>query len=363
LLNRKILYIDDKEANLKAFKALLRRDYEIFTCSDPLEAIELVEKEGVALVIADYKMPVMTGVAFLEQVRLRFPHTVRILLSGHADINAVIESVNKGEVFRFIKKPWIEELLINEINNAFELYDTKQNLEYKNAELERAYRELSYFTYSAAHNLTGPVATVQGLVSLIRDEPEKQAEYLEYIEQTLHVLNNHLRNIISFNQNKLEKLEYESLELSSFLSDILGEFRFYPGFDALDVHVNVQQDSTFVSDMSRLNLILSNLVINSIKYRDIRKPKHELSIRAHCTEGYLELRIRDNGIGIEKENLSRVKEIFFREATDRLGSGIGLFIVNETIEKMGGEMRIESEKGHYTEFIITLPSVHEAENE
>lgn len=360
-MNRRILYIDDKEANLLAFKALLRRDFEIFTCSDPLEALEMVEREDIALVVADYKMPIMTGVAFLEQVRIRFPHTVRILLSGHADINAVIESVNKGEVFRFIKKPWIEELLINEISNAFELYDTKQNLEFKNQELERAYRELSYFTYSAAHNLTGPVATVQGLIGLMREEPEKQTEYIEYIEQTLHVLNNHLRNIISFNQNKLEKLEVESVELSVFISDMLTEFRYYPGFDTLDVEVAVQQKGTFLSDLSRLNLIFSNLIINCIKYRDVHKSTHLLSIRCTCEEGYMMTRIRDNGIGIEKENLDKVKEIFFREATDRLGSGLGLFIVNETIEKMGGNMRIDSEKGHYTEFVISLPSMSDDE--
>lgn len=355
-MNRKILYIDDKEANLHAFKALLRRDYQVYTATDPNEAIDVIQEEEVALVVADYKMPKMTGVAFLEKVRQEFPGTVRILLSGHADINAVIESVNRGEVFRFIKKPWIEQLLLNELNNAFELYDTKENLALKNEELENAYKELSYFTYSAAHNLTGPVATVQGLTRLLRDEPEMHNEYLGYIDDTLHAMNTHLRNIISFNKNKIDQVLWEEVDLKKFFATMMADFKFYPGFSEMDVNVSVSQDGTFISDNTRLNLICSNLIINAIKYQDENKEKRWLNVDCHCKDGVTKINIEDNGIGIAPENLKRVTQIFFREASDRLGSGIGLFIVGQTLHKLNGSFQIESEKGESTRISVTLPS-------
>lgn len=356
MTNRTILYIDDKEANLRAFKALLRRDYRVFISTDAQEAFDTIAREDIALIIADYKMPRMTGVAFLEQVRQRFPNTVRMLLSGHADIDAVIESVNRGEVFRFIKKPWIEQLLINEIKNAFELYDAKQHLQQKNKELETAYKELSYFTYSAAHNLTGPVATVQGLTNLMRTEPERQEEYLSYIEDTLQALNNHLRNIISFNKNKLDRVTLESIDLQSFFRNLMGDFTYYPGFSDMDVQLQVAQSDNFTCDATRLNLICSNLVINAIKYRDTSKSKQTLHVHCECQEGNAVITVLDNGVGISESNLEKVTEIFFREASDRLGSGIGLFIVAETLEKLNGTLKIESEKGAYTRIHLHIPS-------
>ncbi len=355
--NRKIIYVDDKQGNLNAFKALLRRDFHVLISTQPQEALEMIGKEQVPVVITDFKMPLMNGVVFLSKVRELYPDTVRILLSGHADIEAVIESVNKGEVFRFIKKPWIDELLINEIKNAFELYDTRQSLHGRNKELRLAYEELAYFTYSAAHNLTGPVATLRGLLNLIKTEPEQTEEYLEYLDQTLDALNVHLTNIISFNKNKIDEMSPKEIDFEALLSGLLLEVSRIPGYADLNVDLKINQSGSFTGDSSRLTLIFSNIILNAIKYQDKEKQHRELIIRVDATEELMKAEFRDNGVGISEENLPRIFDIFFRESTGQLGSGIGLYIVKQAMDRLNGVMKVESEKGIYTSVVAEIPSL------
>lgn len=356
---RKIIYVDDKDANLLAFKALLRRTFKVYTSNNPQEAINLIGAEKIAVVITDFKMPLMNGVEFLSLVRAKYPDTVRILLSGHADINAVIESVNKGEVFRFIKKPWIDELLINEINNAFELYDTRQNLHEKNDQLKSAYEELAYFTYSAAHNLTGPVATLKGLLDLIKNEPEKTAEYLDYTSQTLESMSGHLANVISFNKNKVEEIKPRIIDFEKLISTSIKEVELVPGRNAIDIQTHVVQKGEFVSDYSRISLIFSNIILNAIKFVDNRKTENLLKISVAANSESASVEIEDNGIGISEENLPRIFDIFFREATGQVGSGIGLYIVKQALERIKGEIEVGSEKGAFTRFHIKLPALRQ----
>lgn len=359
MTNRRVLYVDDREGNLNAFKGLLRRDYEIHISTNPVSALELIGQEDIAVVITDYKMPEMTGVEFLEKVRDQYPHTVRILISGHADIEAVIQSINKGEVFRFIRKPWHEEILISEINQAFELYDAKLDLSQKNDALRQAYEELSFFTYSAAHNLTGPVATIQGLVELFKKEPENQKDLINYIENTALAMRNHLKNIIAFNKNKVEPVDIREINVVELINENLNDFEPYPDFSELKVRVDVKQNEAFVSDAHRLNRIITNLISNVIKYRDVDKDTNELNITGEVNEEGLKLEISDNGIGIKEENLEKISQIFFREPSSELGSGIGMYIVEQTTEKLGGKFELESTKGEFTKYTFHFPSLKE----
>ncbi len=121
-----ILYVDDEHQNLVSFKAAFRRDYNILTANSAHEAIELLKTRDVALIITDQRMPEMTGVQFLEHIIPSYPDTVRMVLTGFSDVEAIISAINTGRVFRYVTKPWDETELRMTIENAFHLYGLQQ---------------------------------------------------------------------------------------------------------------------------------------------------------------------------------------------------------------------------------------------
>ncbi len=117
-----ILYVDDEKHNLVAFKASFRRYYNIFTASSAEEGFKILQENEICLIITDQRMPVMTGIQFLEKVIPQYPDTIRIILTGFSDVEAIIGAINTGQVFRYINKPWNENELKMTIDNAIQLY-------------------------------------------------------------------------------------------------------------------------------------------------------------------------------------------------------------------------------------------------
>ncbi len=122
-----ILYVDDEQHNLITFKATFRRKYKVHTASSGAEGLQLLRKHDISMVISDQRMPGMTGVAFLEQVALECPDVIRIILTGYSDVEAIINAINKGEIFRYITKPWSEQELQMTIENARQVYELEFN--------------------------------------------------------------------------------------------------------------------------------------------------------------------------------------------------------------------------------------------
>ncbi|HEY0056765.1 MAG TPA: response regulator [Pedobacter sp.] len=125
-----VLYVDDEENNLISFKANFRIKYNVLTALSGDEAMSILEKKHVDVIITDQRMPNMTGVEFLEKVLEKNEEPMRILLTGYADMNAVVDAVNKGKIFHYLSKPWNEEELDMTIKRAYEVY--LQKLELKN---------------------------------------------------------------------------------------------------------------------------------------------------------------------------------------------------------------------------------------
>jgi response regulator RpfG family c-di-GMP phosphodiesterase len=139
----RILYVDDEENNLQAFKATFRRNYEIYLALSAKEAREIVQNHDVQIIITDQRMPDETGVDFLASIIASNPDPIRILLTGYTDIQAVIDAINKGQVYHYLTKPWEEEYMKNVISNAFEVYSLRrenkqltEDLMLKNKELQ-----------------------------------------------------------------------------------------------------------------------------------------------------------------------------------------------------------------------------------
>lgn len=143
-----VLYVDDEENNLVSFKATFRLKYNVMTAISGDEAIKILETKPVEIIITDQRMPNMTGVEFLESVLEKNPEPMRILLTGYADLNAVIDAVNKGKIFHYLTKPWNEEELDITIKRAYDLYriqkdekELTEKLGVSNAQLEFLLRQ------------------------------------------------------------------------------------------------------------------------------------------------------------------------------------------------------------------------------
>lgn len=139
-----ILYVDDEENNLISFKANFRLKYKVFIAISGDEALKILEKNAVDVIITDQRMPQMTGVQFLEKVLEKHPDPMRILLTGYADMSAVVDAVNKGKIFHYLTKPWNEEELDISINRAYEVLLKKRELESMNGKLATSNDQLEF---------------------------------------------------------------------------------------------------------------------------------------------------------------------------------------------------------------------------
>ncbi|MDF2158613.1 response regulator [Algoriphagus sp. CAU 1675] len=140
----KILYVDDEENNLQAFKATFRRDYKIFLANSAKEGIDILNNEDIEIVITDQRMPETTGVEFLETIIPTHPSPIRILLTGYTDIQAVIDAINKGQVYHYLTKPWEEDYLRTVIKNAYEIFTLRRENEQLTQALIKANEQLEF---------------------------------------------------------------------------------------------------------------------------------------------------------------------------------------------------------------------------
>lgn len=139
-----VLYVDDEENNLHAFKATFRLKYNVYTALSGAQALEIVKTNPIHIIITDQRIPEMTGVQFLEEVIAIAPDPMRILLTGYADLDAVIDSVNKGKIFHYLSKPWEEKELDDTIERAYAVYDERQKTTENVSKLEVSNEQLEF---------------------------------------------------------------------------------------------------------------------------------------------------------------------------------------------------------------------------
>ena len=140
----KILYVDDEQNNLIAFKAAFRREYDIKTALSSKEGKELMKENEFHIILSDQRMPEQTGVEFFEEIRHIYPQLMRILVTGYTDIQAVIEAINRGEVYRYVTKPWVEEDLRITIKQAFEIFSLREENAQLTESLIQANKQLEF---------------------------------------------------------------------------------------------------------------------------------------------------------------------------------------------------------------------------
>ncbi|HVZ26579.1 MAG TPA: response regulator, partial [Sediminibacterium sp.] len=288
LLEQKIrlLYIDDEANNLLAFQAGFRRLYEIYTAETVAEGMNILNDKDIQVIIADQRMPKTTGVEFFNIIRKAHPDPVRILLTGYSDLDSVIDAINKGEIFRYIKKPWDDIELTSAIQNAYEMYQTRKQLKMKIDELQKANDELNRFVYSTSHDLRSPLANILGILNLAKMQqtsPETN-DYFSMIESCVNKMDGFIHKTIEYYKGiRLENIN-EPIDFRKMFDDSIALCNMQNPKIVFDVHVD--QSVEFTSDSFRLSLILNNLISNAVKYQreDEQHPTVKLTALVSTTE-------------------------------------------------------------------------------
>ena len=359
-----ILYVDDEQKNLDSFKVIFRRDYDITVASSAMEGMKIMEEKDVKLVITDQRMPNMTGVEFLEKISDIYPDVTRVILTGYSDEEAIISAINKGKVFRYITKPWKKDELRQTIDYALEAYRLKSQNKELLERLKKANKELDEFVYRASHDLRAPIASILGLINLAKNEsdPSKLREYLDMKEKSIHKLDHLLKDVIQFSRNShlevnTEDIDFEQLILSSF------ELHKYFEFAAsVKKDYEIKGDEPFKSDKFRIEIILNNLISNAIRYSNLDANNPELYVGIEVGKDWATIKVKDNGVGIGPEQMDRIFDMFYRGIDDNTGSGLGLYIVKETIDKLSGRVYVNSELGKGSEFVVEIPNQNRLED-
>jgi signal transduction histidine kinase/ligand-binding sensor domain-containing protein len=223
-------------------------------------------------------------------------------------------------------------------------------------QLNKTIKELDAFLYSASHDLASPLKSILGLVNLAKREQidPTTLSYLDHIEKSVRKLEGVIHTLMQHSFNTKAEAQIQRINLKEFIQETIQELDFMDETKEM-AFTYCLDDARVIADPTRLKIILSNLISNSIKYRDPKKPSNIVEFRFGQTEHTWTLEISDNGIGIEQSRLERVFDMFYRATESAKGSGLGLYIVKDTVERLGGKIEAHSEFGRWTKFILTFP--------
>lgn len=147
-----VLYVDDEINNLNSFKAAFRRDFDVYVAQSARDGRKILDTNEIGVIITDQRMPGMTGIEFLESILDVYPDTIRILLTGFSDMNAVMDAINRGQVYKYLVKPWQNEELKLYIQNALEIYHLRKENKELAYKLHLANKELDMLNKSRVRN-------------------------------------------------------------------------------------------------------------------------------------------------------------------------------------------------------------------
>jgi two-component system sensor histidine kinase/response regulator len=352
----RVLFVDDEPNNLLAFKASFRRTYEVLTASSAAEGLLVLHENPVHVIICDQRMPQSTGVEFFDIVRHAHPDPIRILLTGYTDVEAIVDAINKGQIFRYIKKPWEDLELATTIKNAYEVYNTRKELKQKVQELERTNDELNRFVYSTSHDLRSPLASVMGVLNLAKMEKSVTDPngYLDMIESCVKKMDFFILKVIEYYKSIRVDEIFQLVNFETLVQESIDLCRMQN--PAIHFKLEISQPVDFRVDVFRLSVILNNLISNAVKYQKPNELNPIVRLKVTVDEAQAVILIEDNGVGIIEDHLNNIFQMFFRSNFTVTGLGIGLYIVKEALSRIGGDINVHSTHGIGTSFTVTIPN-------
>jgi len=370
----KILMLEDLPEDIGLIERILKRDgirFESHYADTKEEYVKALNQFQPDVILSDHVLPQFNSVEALSICRKNLLNIPFILVTGTVSEEFAVSCLKQGADDYVLKSNLVR--LPSAIINALKQRNVEQKrktaeltLRNQNEELVKINQELDSFVYSVSHNLRAPLMSVLGLLRLAsieigRTESETKVllSYFSMMEHSIHKLDDTLKEILDYSRNARSPIKAEKIDLGHLLQDGFDRLKYHDGSDQIEKVIDVKEDVPFYSDMYRLTVVLHNLISNSIKYRDIHK-KHQFA-RVYVTVNSAMARIEfsDNGIGIPTELLHKIYDMFFRATEKSEGAGLGLYIVKETVDKLGGRITADSKYGYGTSFVLEIPNTYD----
>ena len=371
----KILMLEDLQDDVGLIERTLRKEGMSFSSKrvdSQEEFSSCLEHFQPDVILSDHALPQFNSLEALKICRKQAVNVPFILVTGTVSEEFAVSCLKQGADDYVLKSNMVR--LPSAIQNALKQrhHEVKRKkaertLRTQNEELIKINKELDSFVYSVSHNLRAPLMSVLGLINLVQLEHKNSDQvmhnYFKMMQHSIHKLDETLKEILDYSRNARSALSISEVDICKMVEDSFDRMKYMDGSESIKKSVAARQDHPFFTDSYRLSVIINNLVSNAIKYRDIHKDDHSLKVTAEVSGADLKLTFVDNGIGIEKEFIPRIFEMFYRATERSEGAGLGLYIVRETVEKLHGKISVESQIGMGTTFRVTLPNLQLMQSE
>jgi len=236
---------------------------------------------------------------------------------------------------------------------------TFRKQEIENQELKTANYELDRFVYSTTHDLRAPLNSMLGLIEIAQDDTtdELMLQHLKMLKGNAKKLDGFICDILDYSRNSRMEVDNEHINFNELLNDVTENLKFMGDTNRIvDFKIDITGDTSVHSDKNRLVTILNNLISNSIRYQNPRIPNPFVNIKIDSSDTETNIVVQDNGIGIHEELHPKIFDMFYRVSQESVGSGLGLYIVKEAINKLNGHITVQSEIDQGTTFSIKIPN-------
>ncbi len=353
-----ILCVDDEADNVDALERLFRTKYRVLKATSGAEALRHLDKDRVTIIISDQRMPQMTGVEFLSKSLATHPDAIRILLTGYADIEVVIEAINSGRIYRYVNKPWDPVDLVNTVDKAVERYELGLELIEKNRALQEALTELqtldqakNQFMVLVNHELKTPLTTMLSFTDLLGETKLDldQQKYLTRIRGAAHRLQNMISDALELVSAETAQTKLDLRTLPA--KNLLNEAGLTDAITKLvnDRHLTIKfavENQRLVADEKIMKNVLRRLLHNAVKFAD---PKTEVVVRGKSSkDGLYLIEIENSGPAIDAAKIQNLLKPFtLNENTmnHSVGTGLGLSICNALLKLHSSKISLTSKSG------------------
>ncbi|MBL7863267.1 MAG: PAS domain-containing sensor histidine kinase [Cyclobacteriaceae bacterium] len=295
----------------------------------------------------------------------RTSESIQRHMRDHTPYQNEVRLRTKGGVFKWFQDTGIGKtdhqgnltVVIGSIIDIDERKQAEAKILSQNDLLAKANKELDYFVYSVSHDLRAPLSSILGLTSIYpmaKDDGERQ-EIIKMVSDRAQVLDAFIREVLDYSRNSRLELTVQRFKLIDVVHEVLYGLKHMDGFSATSIYVEIPTELEIVTDRERSKVVFSNLFANAIHYRDHGKQSF-VKINAFADNGHVLMDIEDNGIGIKPEHHQRIFDMFYKAHDHSKGTGLGLYIVRETLQRLKGEIDVRSEYGKGTLFRIRIQS-------
>lgn len=359
-----LLCLDDEINNLDALERIFRKKYNVLKALTPLEAFNFLDQyKDLPVIISDQRMPEITGVEFLEKSITTHPDTIRILLTGYTDIESVIESVNKGQIYRYLTKPWDTTDLLNTVNQAYEKYNLKNELKVKNQRLSEALSELqnldkakSQFMILINHELKTPLTSIISFSSLLKETvlSEEQNLFTDRIIKSSDKLKKIIDDVLL-----IVKGEVGSIPVNEDFVDFNLILKNLP----VEITTNMNtKNQKIVTDFEAAQIHTDYNLISTAIYRAIHNAtkfgaaQSDITLSTQKTDSEFTISITNQGANISESVLNKILKPFQLDENvmnHSVGMGLGLTICQTLVKAIKGRLAIRNlPNGVTVEFIL-----------